>query len=63
MKKFAFIALVLVWVLSLIILTVSMTDLLTNNPFKEYRMVVGISFIAITGFLIPIYKRTFRPEI
>jgi hypothetical protein len=56
MKKTTLIIIGLVWILALIILIISLTNLYPNNIFKEYRLIVGIAFIAITGLLKPIYN-------
>ena len=60
MKKIAMITLGLIWISCLIILIVALTDLYPNNPFKEYRLIVGIGFIAITGFLRIAYKQIYK---
>ena len=56
MKKTILITIVLVWVLALIILILSLTNLYPNNIFSVHRLIVGIVFIAITRFLKPIYN-------
>jgi len=55
MKKTTLIIIGLVWISALIILIISLTNLYPNNIFKEYRLIIGIAFITITGFLKPIY--------
>jgi hypothetical protein len=55
MKKTILIILAIVWISGLIILIISLTNLYPNNIFSEYRLVVVIAFITITGFLKPIY--------
>ena len=60
MKKIAMITLGLIWISCLIILIITLTDLYPNNPFKEYRLIVGIGFIAITGFLRIAYKQIYK---
>jgi len=60
MKKIAMITLGLIWISCLIILIVALTDLYPNNPFKEYRLIAGIGFIAITGFLRIAYKQIYK---
>jgi len=62
MKKIILIALVLIWILSLTLLIIALTDLFTDNIFKEYRLVVGIGFIAITGFIRIAYKKFIQTE-
>ncbi len=56
MKKTTLIIIGLVWILALIILILSLTDLYPNNVFSEYRLIIGIAFITITGLLKPIYN-------
>ena len=56
MKKTTLIILGLVWISALIILIISLTNLYPNNIFSQYRLVIGIAFITITGFLKPIYN-------
>ena len=56
MKKIAFIILALVWVSSLIILIIALTDIYPNTIFSEYRSSVGIAFIIITGLLKLMYN-------
>lgn len=58
MKKITLIIIALVWILALIILIISLTNLYPNNIFREHRLIVGIAFITITGFLKPIYNST-----
>tara|TARA_R110002096_G_scaffold419055_1_gene623479 strand:- start:4 stop:207 length:204 start_codon:yes stop_codon:yes gene_type:complete len=55
-KKTTLIILALVWISALIILIISLTNLYPNNVFSEHRLIVGIAFITITGFLKPIYN-------
>tara|TARA_B100000780_G_C21114497_1_gene450754 strand:- start:654 stop:851 length:198 start_codon:yes stop_codon:yes gene_type:complete len=56
MKKTTLIIIGLVWIFALIILIISLTNLYPNNIFKEYRLIIGIAFITITGFLKLIYN-------
>lgn len=62
MKKTILIVLALIWILSLIILIIALTDLVPNNPFKDYRLIVGIIFLAMTGFIGMAYRRLLRTE-
>jgi len=57
MKKIALVFLVLIWISFLIILIIALTDLIPDNVSKEYRLVVGISFIAVTGFIKIVYGK------
>jgi len=56
MKKATLIIIGLVWILALIILIISLTDLYPNNIFSEYRLIIGIAFITTTGLLKQIYN-------
>ena len=56
MKKATLIIIGLVWILALIILIISLTDLYPNNIFSEYRLIIGIVFITTTGLLKQIYN-------
>jgi hypothetical protein len=50
----------LIWICSLIILIVALTNILPNNPFKDYRLVIGIGFLCITGLIKIIYNRLYK---
>jgi len=63
MKKIALIIIGLVWILALIILIISLTDLYPNNVFSEYSFIIGIAFISITGLLKPIYNSIINSNI
>lgn len=56
MKRFILIIIALIWISSLAILVISLTDLYPENLFKEHRLIVGIGFITITGLLKPMYN-------
>jgi len=44
----------------LIVLTIALTDLIPENPFKEYRIIIGIGFITLSGFIRNAYKNRKR---
>ena len=56
MKKLGLIIMAFIWVLAFIILIIALTNVYPNTIFQEYRSVVGIVFIVITGFLKLISK-------
>lgn len=56
-EKIALTFLVLIWISCLIILIIALTDLIPDNIFTEYRLVVGICFIAITGLIKVAYGK------
>ena len=55
--KISMIILALIWILSLILMIISLTELFPNKILVEYRMLAGIGFIAITGFIRIIYRK------
>jgi len=57
MKKSILILLALIWIAALVVLIVAYTNLVPDNPFVEYRLIVGIGFIVFTGFIRMVYKR------
>lgn len=40
-----------IWIGSLIILIIALTDLYPNIMFQEYRLVIVFAFVSITGLL------------
>lgn len=62
MKKIAFTFIGLLWISTIIILIISLTNLYPNNIFIEYRFIIGISFITITALLKPIYNSVVHKE-
>jgi hypothetical protein len=52
--------LALIWISSLIVLAIALTDLVQNNPFKDYRLIVGLAFIALTGFIGMAFRRLIK---
>ncbi|MDM8160899.1 hypothetical protein QUH73_13830 [Labilibaculum sp. K2S] len=47
---------ILIWFMMLIVMTIALTDITSWNPFKEYRFIIVIGFIAISGFILNAYK-------
>jgi len=62
MNKIILTLFILIWIFSLFILVISLTNLFPNNPFKEYRFIVGLGFIIITWLLKYAYKKLAKPE-
>lgn len=62
MRKLTLIVIALIWVLSLIVLLVSLTDLYPINLLVENRFVIVILFISITGALKPIYNSVINKD-
>jgi len=57
MKNTLWILLLVIWILSLAILIIAITDLFPENPFKKHTFIIGMGFIAFTGFIKIIYKK------
>ncbi len=57
MRNIVLIILVLIWILCLIILIIGLTNLVSNSIFKDYRLVVGIGFILVSGLLKTIWSK------
>ena len=60
MRKTIMIFLALIWISSLIVLVIALTDLVPNNPFKDYRLIVGLAFLALTGFIGMAFRRLIK---
>ena len=62
MKKITLVALTIIWIFSLTILIIALTDLFHDNIFQNYKLVVGIAFLTITGFIRIAYKKLIKTE-
>ena len=49
---------ILALLLNFLALIIALTNIIPDNPLKDYRLIIGISFIAIGGFVREKYKRT-----
>jgi len=49
-----------IMLINLVILIIAMTNNNPNNPFKEYKLLIGILFIAIGGFVRKFHKTTYE---
>lgn len=57
MKKLTKVVLVIIWTLSLAFLVIALTDIYPDNIFKDYKLLVGIGFIMITGLISVAFKK------
>jgi len=55
--KVFWVIVIIVWIFSLITLIVALTDLIPDNSVKEYRFIIGIWFLTISGFIRLAYKK------
>ena len=60
MKKLTKVVLVIVWTLSLAFLIIALTDIYPDNIFKEYKLLVGVGFILITGLIRVAFKKIIK---
>ncbi len=51
--------LVIILLINLVVLVIALTNNNPSNPFKEYRLLIGIAFITIAGFVRKLYKITY----
>jgi len=57
MKKIIKWSVIILLLINLVALTIALTSSSPENPLKEYRLILGISFITIGGFLRESYKK------
>jgi hypothetical protein len=57
MTKLFWILAPVIWITCLIILIIALTNLVPDNSLKEYRLIIGIGFICISGFIGIGYKK------
>jgi len=57
MTKLFWILAPFIWIGSLIILIIALTNLIPDNSFKEYRLIIGIGFLCISGFIGIAYRK------
>jgi hypothetical protein len=57
MTKLFWILAPVVWIACLIILIIALTNLVPDNSLKEYRLIIGIGFLCISGFIGICYKK------
>ncbi|WP_242919607.1 hypothetical protein [Pontibacter liquoris] len=62
MKKITLVALALFWMLSLTLLIIALTDLFPDNILKNYRVLIGTGFLAVTGFIRIAYQKLIKTE-
>ena len=43
-------------VINFVVLVIALTNIIEQNPLKEYRLILGISFIALGGFTRQVCK-------
>ena len=62
MKKLFWILAPIIVIGSLIILIIALTNNSPENPFREYRILVGVAFMSLNGIIIRVYKELYIEE-
>ena len=57
MTKFFWISAPLIWIISLVILIIALTNIVPDNPLKQYSLIIGLGFVCVTGFIRILYKK------
>ncbi len=57
MKKLLNIFIILLWLGSLAILILALTDIYPYQSLQDHRIIIGIYFISITGLIRNFYKK------
>jgi uncharacterized membrane protein YhaH (DUF805 family) len=60
MRKTFWIVASLILIAGVIILIVALTNDSTNNPFKEYRMIIGLGFLCLAGLTGIAFKKLYK---
>lgn len=56
MKKIILVILMLLWIAAFLVLIAALTDLFAANVFKKHQFIVVIGFMALSGFVLKLYK-------
>lgn len=57
MKKIFWIAAPVIWVFTLLILTIALTNSTPGNVLAQNKLVIGLGFLSISGIIGIIYRR------
>jgi hypothetical protein len=60
MKKIFWILAPLIFITGVIILAIALTNNSPENTLKEYRLVIGIGFLCVSGIIRIVYKKLYR---
>jgi hypothetical protein len=60
MKKIFWIIAPIILIVILIILVIALTNNSVGNPFKEFKLIIGIGFLVICGFTGIIYRKLYN---
>ena len=57
MTKFFWISAPIIWIISLVILIIALTNFVPDNPLKQYSLIIGLGFVCVTGLIRILYKK------
>ena len=57
MNRNTFIMGVIIWIVTLLMLIISMTAFVPDNPLIEFRTILGVAFLTITFMVAFVYRR------
>ena len=60
MLRFKLVALALVWIASLAVLVITLSDSIAGNPLEKHKFVTGIFFWAITAYIGKAYQHILK---
>jgi hypothetical protein len=60
MKKLFWILAPLILIIGVILLVIALTNNSFENPLREYRLVIGIGLICVSGFVRIAYKKLYK---
>jgi hypothetical protein len=60
MKKTFWIVASLILITGLILLIIAFANTSSMNPFREYRLIIGLGFICAAGFTAIVYRKLYK---
>ena len=62
MNRIIWFLVIIILTLNLIALIIALTDLIPENPLKDYKTIIVFSFLTIGGFTRLAYKKQFSKD-
>ena len=62
MNRNTFIMGVIIWIVTLLMLIISMTDFVPDNPLIEFRTILGVAFLTITFMVAFVYRKSKKQQ-
>ena len=57
MRKAILLSIIAIWIASFVLLVIALTDLVPDNPLKEYSFTIGIGFITVSYLVKLVYRK------